>query len=247
MSGVVFLLILFVVLAGAMYMVVRTVHEQQRREQLQAVADGMGFAFSAEAEPGLWERMSGFSLCSKGFKKTVHNVMERRIHDIDVTLFDYRYSTSSGRHHQTHFRTVVLFETGRLRLPRFTLGPQHFFHRIASALGSQDINFEAHPLFSESYRLQGPDEDRVRRLFDEEALLYYTRHSDLHTEGDGRCLIVYRGSRRVDPPQMEALLQQGLDVLDVFMEKEDTLGGVALLGMDVEQQMDELLGVQWLE
>jgi hypothetical protein len=247
MSGVVFLLIMFVVLAGVMYLIVRTVYEQQRREHLQAIADRMGFAYSAEAEPGLWNRVSGFSLCSKGFRRTVHNAMHRRIHDIDVTLFDYRYTTSSGRHHQTHYRTVVLFETDRLRLPRFTLCPQHFFHRIASALGSQDINFEAHPLFSESYRLQGPDEKRIRRLFDEGALLYFTRHTDLHAEGDGRRLIVYRGGSRVDPQQMEAFLQQGLDVLDAFMEKESALGGVALLGMEVEEQMDELLAVEWLE
>lgn len=247
MSVVVFLLVVFIGIGAVMYAIVRIAQEQQRREQMQAIADRMGFAFSAEAEPGLWNHVSGFSLCSKGFKRTVHNAMHRRIHDIEVTLFDYRYSTSSGRHHQTHYRTVALFETDRLRLPRFTLCPQHFFHRIATALGSQDINFEAHPLFSESYRLQGPDEDRIRYLFDEEALLYFTRHPDLHAEGDGRRLIVYRGGSRVDPQQMEAFLQQGLDVLDAFMEKEDALDGVALLGMDVEQQMDELQAVEWLE
>jgi hypothetical protein len=173
--------------------------------------------------------------------------MQRRIHDIDVTLFDYRYTTSSGKHHRTHSQTVALFETDRLRLPRFALCPQHFFHRIASALGSQDIDFEAHPVFSESYRLQGADEEAIRRLFDEEALLYYTRHPDLHTEGDGRRLIVYRGRSRVEPQQMEAFLEQGLDVLDAFMEKQSALDGVALLGIDVGQEMDKLQAVEWLE
>ena len=88
--------------------------EQQRREHLQAIADRMGFAYSAEAEPGLWNRVSGFSLCSKGFRRTVHNAMHRRIHDIDVTLFDYRYTTQSGKHSHTHHQSVLLFETACL-------------------------------------------------------------------------------------------------------------------------------------
>lgn len=246
MGVVVFMVMLFAGIGALMFLMVRAA-ERQRRDQLQAVANRMGFGFSAEAEPGLWNCVSGFALCSKGMWRTVDNVMYRRIHDIDVTLFDYRYTTGSGKHHQTHSQTVALFETDRLRLPRFTLCPQHFFHRIASALGAQDIDFEAHPVFSESYRLQGSDEEGIRRLFDDETLLYYTRHPDLHTEGDGRFLIVYRGRSRVDPPQMEAFLQQGLDVLDAFMEKEDALDGVALLRIDVGREMDELQTVEWLE
>lgn len=246
MGVVMFMVILFAGIGALMFLIVRAA-EQQRRDQLQAVASRIGFVFSARADASLWGRVSGLSLCSKGHGRTAHNAMHRRIHDIDVTLFDYRYTTGSGKHHQIHHQTVALFETDRLRLPRFTLCPQHFFHRIATALGSQDINFEAHPVFSESYRLQGPDEEGIRRLFDEETLLYYTRHPDLHTEGDGRRLIVYRARSRVDPQQMEAFLQQGLDVLDAFMEKESALDGLTLLGMDVAQEMDQLLAVEWLE
>jgi hypothetical protein len=246
MGVVVFMVVLFAGIGALMFLIVRAA-EQQRCDQLQAIANRMGFVFSAGADAGLLGRMSGLSLCSKGHGRTAYNAMQRRIHDIDVTLFDYRYTTGSGKHHQTHSQTVALFETDRLRLPRFTLCPQHFFHRIASALGSQDIDFEAHPVFSESYRLQGPDEEGIRRMFDEEALLYYTRHSNLHTEGDGQRLIVYRGRSRVDPQQMEAFLQQGLDVLDAFMEKQSALDGVALLGIDVGQEMDELQAVEWLE
>lgn len=246
MGVFVFMVVVFVGIGVLMFLIVRAA-EQLRREQLQATANRMGFAFSAGPDPGLLGRVSGFALCSKGLGRTAHNVMHRRIHDIDVTLFDYRYTTSSGRHHHTYNQTVALFETDRLRVPRFTLCPQHFFHRIANALGSQDINFEAHPVFSESYRLQGSDEESIRLLFDEEVLLYYTRHSDLHTEGDGRRLIVYRARSRVDPQQMDAFLEQGLDVLDAFMEKESALDGVALLGIEVGQEADELQAVEWLE
>ncbi len=247
MSGLLFLLMVFLVIGIVFYLIVRAALEQQRMEQLRAVADRMGFSFSAQGDPVLEGRVEGFRLFSQGRSRRIHNVMRRKIHDIDVTLFDYRYTTNHGKSSKIQYQSVVLFETGRLDLPGFTLRPKHVFHRIANALGWQDISFEDHPVFSESYLLQGQDEDRIRLLFDEESLLYYTRHPDLHTEGYGRRLVFYRGGRRVDPQGMEAFLQQGLDVLDVFMEKDGALVGVPLLETDVDRVMDELLAVEWLE
>ena len=247
MGGFLVLMLFFMVIGLVIYVLVRAAQEQQRREQLLLVAGRMGFSFSAQAEPGLWGLVGGFRLFSKGRSRRIHNVMRRQIHDIDVTIFDYRYTTQSGKHSHTHYQSVLLFETERLDLPRFTLRPKHFFHRIASALGWQDIVFEAHPVFGESYLLQGQDEERIRAIFDEEALLYYTRHPGLHTEGQGRWLAFYRDGRRADPRDMEAFLQQGLDILDVFMEKGGALVGVPLLETDVDRAMDQLLAVEWLE
>ena len=247
MSGLLFLFIVFLVIGMVIYLIARTALEQQRMEQLRAVADRMGFSFSAQADPVLEGRVEGFRLFSQGHSRRIRNVMRRQIHDIDVTMFDYRYTTNHGKSSRILYHSVVLFETGRLDLPRFRLRPKHFFHRVANALGWQDIGFEDHPVFSESYLLQGQNEDRIRHLFDEEALLYYSRHPDLHTEGYGQRLVFYRGGRRVGPQGMEAFLQQGLDVLDVFMEKEGALVGVPLLESDVDRVMDELLAVEWLE
>ena len=247
MSGLFFIFLVFLVIGLVIYLIARAAQEQQRLEQLQRVADRMGFSYTAQAEASLWGQVEGFRLFSQGRSRRIHNVMRRRIHDIDVTMFDYRYTTNHSKHDRVHYHSVVLFETGRLDLPRFTLRPKHFFHRVANALGWQDIGFEAHPVFSESYLLQGRNEDRIRGIFDEEALLYYTRHPDLHTEGDGQQLVFYRGGRRVDPQGMEAFLQQGLDVLDAFMEKEGALVGVPLLETDLDRAMDELLAVEWLE
>ena len=247
MSGLFVLVLFFMVIGLVIYVLVRAAQEQQRGERSSVVAGRMGFSFSAQAEPGLWSLVEGFCLFSQGRSRRIHNVMHRQIHDIDVTMFDYRYTTQSGKHNHTHHRSVLLFETERLDLPRFTLRPKHFFHRIANALGWQDIVFKAHPVFSESYLLQGQDEERIRYIFDEEALLYYTRHPDLHTEGQGQRLVFCRGGRRVDPQGMEAFLQQGLDILDVFMEKDGVLVGVPLPETDVDHVMDQLLAVEWLE
>lgn len=244
MSGFVLVFAIFIGLAVVFSVFLHNYMEQQRREQLQAVALRIGLAYSAEEEPSLWERVAGLALFAKGRRRRIYNVLHRQIHDIDATLFDYQYTKMQGKNQRTYRHTVALFETDRLRLPQFALHPQYFYHQIANALGFGDIDFEGHPVFSESYRLRGTDEESIRRLFDEEALLYFTRHPGLHTEGRGRRLILYQEGRRVDPAKLEAFLQQGLDVLDVFMEKEGALGNLALLGIEFEDARDDQAGTE---
>jgi len=236
-------LIVFVGLAAVFFVIMRSVQEQQRREQLERIALRIGMDYSAEADQDLWDSVAGFGLFSKGSRRKAYNVLQRQIHDIEVTLFDYQYTTRSGKNHHTHFFTVGLFETDRLRLPRFTLHPQYFYHQIANALGLGDIDFEEFPEFSESYRLKGDDEARIRDIFDEEALHYFTRHPGLHAEGYRRRLIHYRDKHRVNPAEMDSFMQQGLDVLDVFLEREGALGDLALLGLEIEDATDDQLAM----
>lgn len=239
MDTVVLALFVFFGLLGITFIILRIVQERQRREQLQATAFRAGLTYSAEAEPGLWERVTDFALFSKWGRRKIYNVLHRQVQDIDVTMFDYEYTTMRSKHHHTYYYTAALFETDRLRLPRFTLAPQYFYHQIADALGFRDIDFEGYPVFSDRYRLQGDDEASIRRLFDEEALLYFTRHLGLHTEGHGRQLLLYQDKRRVDPKEMEPFMQQGLDILDLFIERQGALTGLELLGLDIEDASDD--------
>jgi hypothetical protein len=240
-------LIVFFALAAVFFVIMYSVQEQQRREQLSRIALRIGMDYSADADQELWDRLAGFGLFSKGFRRKAYNVLHRQIRGIDVTLLDYQYTTRRSKRHRTSFYTVALFETDRLKLPRFTLHPQYFYHQIADALGLGDIDFEEFPEFSESYRLKGDDEARIRRTFDSGALHYFTRHPGLHAEGYGQRLIHYRDKHRVDPKEMESFMQQGLDILDVFMEKEGALGDLALIGLDIEDARDDQLAMGGLQ
>jgi hypothetical protein len=235
MVGLVFLVIVFMGVVTLGFTALSYYHETQRIEQMRFVAERVGFSYWPEAEPGLQERLGPFHLFSQGHSRKIQNVMRREIHDIAVTLFEYRYRTNSGKHSQTHRQTVLLFETERLQLPLFTLRPKGMLHRIAGAFGYQDIDFEIHPVFSETYLLRGHEEAQIRDLFTEEALCYYSRHDDLCTEGDGRQLVFYQRGRRAEPGWMEDFLEQGLDVLDLFMVREGVLGALPLLGVGLGQ------------
>jgi hypothetical protein len=214
-----FLLIACLVVAALAFMIFGHYQEKQRTEQMQTVADRMGFSFRPEDERSLGSRLRHFHLFSQGRSRKIRNVMRSEIDGIAATLFDYEYKTGSGKQNHTHRRTVVLLETERLRLPFFTLRPEGLFHRLAGSLGYQDIDFEAHPDFSDSYLLRGPDESEIRERFGEEVLCYYERHAGLCTEGDGQQLLFYQGKRREDAARIEDFFEQGLVVLDLFVKK----------------------------
>lgn len=235
MNGLILLFLLLVAMVGVGFLIVSQHQEKQREEQMQAAAERMGFSFS-EGTLHLRDWLGHFRLFSQGHSRQVRNVMHREIHDIAATLFDYRYRTSSGKHHQTHQQTVLLLETERLQLPQFSLRPEGMFHKLAGALGYQDIDFETHPVFSENYLLRGDDEAKIRALFSRRVLSYYAQHTGLSTEGEAQQLIYYRAGRRVDPGRMEGFLEEGLEALKLFVEKEGVPDSLALPVDDEEDQ-----------
>jgi hypothetical protein len=234
MIGLVLMITLFVGIVALGFSALSYYHETQRIEQMRFVGERLGFSYWPEADWELQERLGPFHLFSQGHSRKIQNVFRREIHDIAVTVFEYRYRTNQGKHTRTHRQTVSLFETERLQLPLFTLRPQGMLHRIATRFGYQDINFEAHPVFSESYLLRGHEEAEIRSLFSEQVLNYYSRHDDLCTEGDGQRLIFYLRGETVEPNWLEGFLEQGLDVLDLFMKHESALGAVPFLGLELE-------------
>jgi hypothetical protein len=224
---VIFMLFGGAILALAAYL------ENKRKEQLQNAADRIHFSFASEAESQLLDTLGFFHLFSQGYSRRIRNVMHGSVGDVAVTIFDYRYRTGGGKHSHTHYQTVVLFESERLQLPLFILRPEHLLHRIAGTFGYQDIDFEANPAFSDTYLLQGRNEDEIRALFDEQVRAFYTRHGNLCTEGGGQRLIYYQAHRRVSGEHIQDFLQEGLDVLALFVERGQDGEDLFLLGLDL--------------
>jgi hypothetical protein len=233
MEGKIFLLIVFVALGVLTFAAMLYYREKQRREDLRGVAGRLGFSFSPEGDPHLPGRLGRFHLFSQGRSQRVRNLMRGEIQDIVVSLFDHQYTTGSGKHSHTHAQTVVLFESERLALPFFSLRPEGFFHKMAGAFGYEDIDFDGSPDFSDAYLLKGTEEAQIRAIFRPEVQAYYTRHGHLCTEGEGGRLVHYLADRRVKPERIESWLQEGLDVLDLFLEKEEGTGFLSLWGLDL--------------
>ncbi len=183
---------------------------------MRSVAATMNFTFAEKPDKALRERLSHLHLFSQGHSKKIRNVLTGRAGEMDVRVFDYRYTTGGGKNSHTWRQTVMLCESAKMRLPKFALRPEHFFHKIGQVFGLQDIDFDTHPDFSKRYLLKGDDEREIRKLFDTDTLSLYESHGKLSTEAAGHRLIHYHANRRVPHEKLSEFIREGVGVLTLL-------------------------------
>lgn len=69
--------------------------------------------------------------------------------------------------------------------------------------------------------------------FPEPVIAYCTRHPGMCVEGQGEQLIYYRRARLVEPVEIQDFFQEGLDVLDLWIQKEGVAENLDLIGLDL--------------
>lgn len=211
------------VVAGVVTGVVSRRRERRRTAGLADAADGLGFEFHPNGDPVLTDRLARFHLFSQGHSARLWNVLRGRTRDLDVAVFDYRYTVGRGKHRRTYSTTVAYFRADDLNLPAFVLRPEGFWSRLGVSLfGRQDINFDTHPAFSKAFLLRGPDEAAVRGVFGEPVLAYFEGQAGVSVEAAGGTLLFYRHAGRVDPADVRAFLTDGFAVLGLFREPPPT-------------------------
>lgn len=186
---------------------------KNRREALQQLANEMRWTFSPQGDEGLLSALGGFSLLSRGHSRRMSNVLRGSAKDVPAAVFDYQYSTGSGKsRHTSHFTAACIGVSGP-PLPRFTLRPEQFFDKVGDLVGFKDIDFESFPEFSKRYLLRGENEQEVRRLFGTRAIGFIEKEAGLCMEGERDQLLVYRARRRLRVEEIRPLLDLGLRIL----------------------------------
>lgn len=191
-----------------------------RREAWQAVAQQIGLSFLADAQ-GVRDRLSNFKVCDLGHSRKASNALAGRMSGFDVTLFDYRYITGSGKNSQTHQQTLCAVSHPELaRLPHFFVRRQvALWDALGKVFGGQDINFDEDLAFSRSFVLQGDDEAAVRHALSDHARGYFSKfqQSTLQFEARGDTLLVNSG-KRIKPEDGRATIEQAIGIARIWTE-----------------------------
>lgn len=195
--------------------------EKKRTEAWRRAAEELGFEFKAAAGNSILGRFTGFHLFSQGRNHTVKNLLQGKTADLDVSIFDYSYTTGSGKNRRTWQQTVIAFEFDEPQLPAFSLRPESIFHKIGQWFGYRDMNFDTHPRFSRQYVLRGENENAVREQFPDRVLEYYEETSAVCTEAAGGRLVHYRAQTRQPPEKARELLDEGFQVLALFRPPQE--------------------------
>ena len=190
---------------------------KKRTEQFAVISAELKLNFFPKGSTSLFERLKPFHFFSKGWSRKIKNLMEGEANKVELAIFDYQYTTHGGQHPQTHRQSLLFIRSPKLNLPDFSLRPENVFHKIGSAFGDKDIDFETHPIFSKSYLLRGDNEAAIRGLFNNELLNFIQSQQKISIEGSGDQLIFYRNKNRVKPEEVESFMEEGFQVFGQFL------------------------------
>ena len=234
------LVIIGLILVGLLILRAQKLSEQ-RLKKLKDFAEQMGMEFSEKGDSALLESLSAFDLFSKSGVK-ITNVLygdsEQLGYGEEFEVRILECTQDRGEDGQVH-QTVICFRSPHLSLPDFSMRPEHVFHKIASVLGYQDIDFESHPTaaeFSKKYLLRGKDEQKIRVLFTDKVLTFFAAHPDVGNghlpfwhwsqhmvcvEGSGDQLILYRDGIRIKPEDIPAFMKEGFEAFRLFAQEQN--------------------------
>ena len=189
---------------------------RERTQIMQSAAKQLGWMFSAEAP---WNYIAGldrFTLFNQGHSKHVKNMICGEASGTKAAVFDYIYTTGSGKNSSTHYQTVVYLEPANLNVPYFSLRPEGLMSKVWSAFGYQDIDFGQRPEFSRQYLLRGQDEPAIRQTFNDQLLTFYENYPGTCTDAGGNQLFLFRSGRQFQPQDIQPYVGLALQVMSLL-------------------------------
>lgn len=181
---------------------------KKRAREFEQAAMQMGFSYQHDM-PAVEGDDASFHLFSQGHSKKFLNVARGGSAAGETALFDYAYTVGSGRNSRTYCQTVAQFRWPGASLPGFALALEHWWHKVGTAFGYQDIDFESNPEFSRRFLLRGADEPAVRQFFTPSVLAFFESRNPSETwtwEGAGDKLLIYTLDGKVKPEDLSAFL-----------------------------------------
>jgi len=212
-------LAVFIIFFGVFFVVIARWHAQikrKRRGDMQQMALHLGLSF-APSNPRLLHSLNQFHLFSTGHTRSLCNVLSGVIKEVDVNIFDFTYTLSSGNNNNTFQRSVIVFEDDNLHLPSFALMPQIHAGLFSAILNGQDFDFGEDPNFSRKFILRGPSEQAVRNLFQHPLRAAFLKSPTvgLHVEGFESVVVLFV-DRHVKVPSYHSLVNEGLRLLQAL-------------------------------
>jgi hypothetical protein len=151
--------------------------EKERTVKISQLAAGLGLEFHPLGDIALQQRLGKLHLFNIGHSRELINLVTGEKDDCRISIFDYHYSTFSGKGRSETKLTVVALESPRLRIPAFTLRPEFSLDKIGGRIGLQDIDFEDNVSFSQGYVLKSSDEGETRKLFNRALQDFFVQQS----------------------------------------------------------------------
>ncbi len=208
-------LVLLVIVYG---MIHSHIAAKKRRAATEEVAHELGLTWYESGTLDQITNHSGFNLFNQGRARKVNNVIEGVTDEVRICIFDYQFTTGSGKNQRTVKQTVASLSSDQLSCPEFSMRPEGIFDRVGGLLGFQDIDFDSHPEFSKRFVLKGPNEERIRVFFQPPVLEFFELQPGISVEGIANSICFYRSGRIVKADEIKDLLADAYRVFGCLVD-----------------------------
>jgi hypothetical protein len=211
----------FVVFAmgAAMFIWLRLRGLKKRQEKMQLVASELGLAYQV-VQPGEYDgRLAKYSFLNHGSGRQKSNFIVATTDELSLVVFDYRYSSNSGKNRKMYNQTIAWVTSDQLVMPEFYISPESWLDRVGDFFLRQDIDFQEDPIFSKAFVLSGKNRDQIKQFFNaqrREALLKISLPSIECFPGE---LLFYRPGQLIAPDQLKSIMNEAFELYQAFATK----------------------------
>ena len=204
------------IVVAVLIFIYRKKKANERMLAMQQAAAQLGWTFAAKPPMNYIAGLDRFTLFNQGHSKQILNMMYGEANGIKTAVFDYVYTTGSGKNATTHYQSVVYLEPPNINLPYFSLRPESLMSKVFSAFGYQDIDFGQRPAFSKEYLLRGQDEQGIRGVFNDSLLSFYEGYQGICTDAGGNQILLFRPNTRFQNQDIQPYVGLALSLLNLF-------------------------------
>ena len=189
MHPLVFILVL-IVIAVAVYAAGASA---RRRKMLAAWAQSRGLSFDPSKDAGMDDRFSAFDCLRRGDSRYAYNVMRGNCSKLDVTAFDYHYTTGSGKDRSDHHFSAVV-AAAPFPLKDLYIRREGIFDKVTEFFGLDDIDFESAE-FSRRFYVKAADKRWAYDVIHQRMMEYLLTAPTFTLQFDPRHIIAWRSGR----------------------------------------------------
>ncbi len=164
----------------------------KRARDLGELAASMGLQFLPDGPELNTLENTGLEIFRLGHSRKAANLVQVQSRAGTVNIFDYRFTIGHGKGSSTRAYTLALMACSRCSVPVFELKPETLLYKIGEAIGFKDIDLPAFPLFSDKYRLTGPDESAVHMFFTPQRAAWFERNLGLRVQGAPGHIVMFK-------------------------------------------------------
>lgn len=205
------IIIIAFIMIGLLIIGASIYQERKRMQFWMELADEWGFRYRA-GDPYLIAERQEFPFTRQGHSRRVKHLIEGKVENRQMLLFDYTYKTGSGKHQSTHHLSMLMLEVP-VSGHQLVIHAENFLDRIMGFLGFEDINFE-YEEFNRAFQVRCDDKKFAYDVIHSDMMEFLMQDRTLALQWNNNHILFYRSSRRkFDKHDAESIRQSALGFL----------------------------------